>query len=103
MFLKILLPDLKSLPRIQKIKTKLKFQDILCNEMIVAQLAAASSTCSSTLADSDTNTFLTSHSFESDLPWQPWQVNELGQNVYQCENSQWKPRQEGDKVYEENI
>lgn len=69
MFLKSLLPDLKSLSRSQKMRTKIKFQEILYNE-IMNNEPTTSTQYSSTPASVSTQSSI---STEDNSHWQPWQ------------------------------
>jgi len=69
MFLKSLLPDLKSLSRAQKMRTKIKFQEILYNE-IMNNEPPTSTQHSSTPASVSTQSSI---STEDNSHWQPWQ------------------------------
>lgn len=75
MFLKSLLPDLKSLSRPQNIKTKIKFQEILYNEV----MNITPSTSTSTLCQAHQHQFLLSRQFQ-DSHWQPWQEINIDEN-----------------------
>lgn len=96
MFLKSLLPDLKSLSRPQKIRTKIKFQEILYKEV----MSIKPTTSTSTLYSSTPTSISTQSSISNeDFHWQPWQENNSDEN-YQFANCQTNPLQEQGKIYE---
>lgn len=94
MFLKSLLPDLKSLPRAQKIRTKIQLQEVLYNAITAVEPTVFTHTF--TTPEPSTQSSL---SAEENTHWQPWHPPELDQ---QFENSQWEQYQEGDNVYDSN-
>lgn len=95
MFLKSLLPDLKSLSRAQKIRTKIKFQEILYNEIMNIEPTTATP-YSSTPASVSTQSSI---STEDNSHWQPWQHINFNENN-QFVNSPIEPLQEQGKIYE---
>lgn len=92
MFLKSLLPDLKSLSRLQKMRTKIKFQEILYNEVMNIKPTTPISTLqySSTPASVSTQSSI---SAEDNSHWQPWQGINIDEND-QFVNIQTEPNQE---------
>lgn len=96
MFLKSLLPDLKSLSRPQKIRTKIKFQEILYNEVMNIKPTTSTSTLySSTPASVSTQSSVSN----DDSHWQPWQEINFDANN-QFVNCQTEPLQEQGTIYE---
>ncbi|CAI6362082.1 unnamed protein product [Macrosiphum euphorbiae] len=95
MFLKSLLPDLKSLSRPQKIRTKIKFQEILYNEVMNIKPATSTSTLySSTPASVSTQSSVSN----DDSHWQPWQEINFDANN-QFLNCQTEPLKEQGTIY----
>lgn len=99
MFLKSLLPDLKSLPRPQKMSAKIQFQEILYNELMNIKPTTSTSFSYTSTPTAAVST-QSSNSVEDNSHWQSWQNPNFAES-YQFV-SQIEPHQKSDtsKIYE---
>lgn len=99
LFLKSLLPDLKNLPRTQKMKTKIKFQEILLNETI-GLTSTVTTPRSSYENTSSTYSNPSPHPIEVN---KDWPSNQTAVEGIDWQNStQWERYSEDNQVYETN-